>query len=35
MSPFSCLKVFYNRQRGHSILGYHAPAEFESRTAVA
>jgi transposase InsO family protein len=26
---FSYIKVFYNRQRRHSTLGYHSPSEFE------
>lgn len=32
---FEYIEVFYNRQRRHSTLGYHSPAEFEARTAVA
>ena len=29
------IKVFYNRLRRHSTLGYHSSAEFETRTVVA
>lgn len=32
---FEYIEVFYNRQRRHSTLGYHSPAEHESRAAVA
>jgi putative transposase len=32
---FEYIKVFYNRLRRHSTLGYYSPAEFEARTAVA
>jgi transposase InsO family protein len=32
---FEYIEVFYNRQRRHSTLGYHSPAEFEARAAVA
>jgi len=32
---FEYIEVFYNRQRRHSTLGYHSPAEFEARMAVA
>ena len=32
---FEYIEVFSNRQRRHSTLGYHAPAEYEARTAVA
>ena len=32
---FEYIEVFYNRTRRHSTLGYHAPAEYEARTAVA
>ena len=32
---FAYIEVFYNRQRRHSTLGYHSPAEFEARAAVA
>ena len=32
---FEYIEVFYNRQRQHSTLGYHAPVEFEARAAVA
>jgi putative transposase len=32
---FEYIEVFYNRQRRHSTLGYHSPAEFEARGAVA
>jgi putative transposase len=32
---FEYIEVFYNRQRQHSTLGYHTPAEFEARAAVA
>ena len=32
---FEYIEVFYNRRRRHSTLGYHAPAEYEARTAVA
>ncbi len=32
---FEYIEVFYNRLRRHSTLGYHSPAEFEARTAVA
>ena len=32
---FAYIEVFYNRLRRHSTLGYHSPAEFEARTAVA
>ena len=31
---FEYIEVFYNRQRRHSTLGYHSPAEYEARTAV-
>ncbi len=29
------IEVFYNRQRQHSTLGYHSPAEYEAKAAVA
>jgi len=32
---FEYIEVFYNRLRRHSTLGYHSPAEFEARTAMA
>jgi transposase InsO family protein len=32
---FEYMEVFYNRKRRHSTLGYHSPAEYEARTAVA
>ena len=32
---FEYIEVFYNRQRRHSTLGYHSPAEYEAKTAVA
>lgn len=32
---FEYIEVFYNRQRRHWTLGYHSPAEFEARAAVA
>ena len=32
---FEYIDVFYNRRRRHSTLGYHSPAEFEARMAVA
>jgi putative transposase len=32
---FEYIEVFYNRTRRHSTLGYHSPAEYESRAAVA
>jgi len=32
---FESIEVFYNRRRRHSTLGYHSPAEYEARTAVA
>lgn len=32
---FEYIEVFYNRQRRHSTLGYHTPAEYEARAAVA
>ena len=32
---FEYIEVFYNRTRRHSTLGYHSPAEYEARTAVA
>jgi transposase InsO family protein len=32
---FEYIEVFYNRQRRHSTLGYHSPAEYETRTVVA
>lgn len=32
---FEYIEVFYNRQRRHSALGYHSPAEYEGRPAVA
>jgi putative transposase len=32
---FEYIEVFYNRPRRHSTLGYHSPAEYEARTAVA
>jgi transposase InsO family protein len=32
---FEYIKVFYNRRRRHSTLGYYSPAKFEARTAVA
>ena len=32
---FEYIEVFYNRMRRHSTLGYHSPAEYEARAAVA
>ena len=32
---FEYIEVFYNRQRRHSTLGYHSPAEYEARAAIA
>ena len=32
---FEYIEVFYNRKRRHSTHGYHSPAEYEARTAVA
>jgi putative transposase len=32
---FEYIEVFYTRQRRHSTLGYHAPAEYAARAAVA
>jgi transposase InsO family protein len=32
---FEYIEVFSNRQRRHSTLGYHSPAEYEARTVVA
>jgi putative transposase len=32
---FEYIEAFYNRQRRHSTLGYHSPAEYEARAAVA
>ena len=32
---FEYIEVFYNRQRCHSTLGYHSPAEYEARAIVA
>jgi len=32
---FEYIEVFYNRQRRHSTLGYHSPAEYEAQAAVA
>ena len=32
---FEYIEVFYNRQQRHSTLGYHSPAEYEARAAVA
>ena len=32
---FEYIEVFYNRQRQHSTLGDHSPAEYEARAAVA
>ncbi|MEP6891308.1 MAG: IS3 family transposase [Nitrospirota bacterium] len=32
---FEYIEVFYNRQRCHSTLGDHSPAEYEAKTAVA
>jgi len=32
---FEYIKVFYNRMRRHSTLGYYSPAEFEAMAAVA
>ena len=32
---FEYIEVFYNRQRQHSTLGYHSPAEYEAKAAVA
>ena len=32
---FEYIEVFYNRQRRHSTLGYHSPAEYEAKAAVA
>nr|WP_090893575.1 IS3 family transposase [Candidatus Nitrospira nitrificans] len=32
---FEYIEGFYNRQRRHSTLGYHSPAEYEARAAVA
>ncbi len=29
------IEVFYNQQRRHSTLGYHSPAAYEVKTAVA
>ena len=31
---FEYIKVFYNRLRHHSTLGYYSPTKFEARTAV-
>lgn len=32
---FEYIDVFYNRKRRHSTLGYHSPAEYDARPAVA
>jgi transposase InsO family protein len=32
---FEYIEVVYNRKRRHSTRGYHSPAEYEARTAVA
>ena len=32
---FEYMEGFYNRKRRHSTLGYHSPAEYEARAAVA
>ena len=32
---FECVEVLYDRQRRHSTLGYHFPAEYEAKAAVA
>ena len=32
---FEYIEVFYHRQRRHSTLGYHSPAEYEARAIVA
>ena len=32
---FEYIEVCYHRQRRHATLGYHSPAEYEARTAVA
>jgi putative transposase len=32
---FEYIEVLYHRQRRHSTLGYHSPAEYEARAAVA
>ena len=32
---FEYIEVFYNQKRRHSTLGYHSPAEYEARVAVA
>ena len=32
---FEYIKVFYNRTRRHSTLGYHSPTEYEAKAAVA
>jgi transposase InsO family protein len=32
---FEYIEVFYNRTRRHSTLGYHSPAEYEARAAIA
>ena len=32
---FEYIEVFYNRQRCHSTLGYHSPAEYEAKATVA
>lgn len=32
---FEYIEVFYHRQRRYATLGYHSPAEYEARTAVA
>ena len=32
---FEYIEVFYNRQHRHSTLGYHSPAEYEAKAAVA
>ncbi|MCG3771070.1 MAG: hypothetical protein JW384_02250 [Nitrosomonadaceae bacterium] len=29
------IEVFYNRHRRQSTLGYHSPAEYEAKAAVA
>jgi len=35
LNIFKYIEVFYNWLRRHSTLGYHSPAEFEAKTAVA
>jgi putative transposase len=34
-ATFEYIEVFYNRQRRHSTLSYHSPAEYEARATVA